>query len=273
MSVDASAAYDAVDMMCIAAAREIVSGEAVLAGMGPPLLACAVAKAVTSPEMTFVTESGPLDWAPSLEHARAPYQIADPVLTEDSAMVTDMLDALGLFLMGGGTDVAVLQAAQIDRFGNVNTMLVGSYQEPKRRLPGTGGSCDAGASAKRVITMAPLEARRFRERLDFRTTAGYLEGPGGRRLAGLSPQGPNVCVTTAGVFRFDTEDGGDAGSCEMYLDGLFPGVTVEGVRQAVSWDLRVTDHVRSIEPPTAAELEAINSLDADRTHRVPGRYH
>lgn len=263
--------YDPIDMLCIAAAREVAENETVLVGMGPPLLIGTVAKTIHRPEMVFVTESGPMDWTPS-EGVPAPYQIADTAMTEGSAMVTDMLDALGLFLMGGNASSAIFQAAQIDRFGNLNTILVGSYSNWSRRFPGTGGNIDGGASARRMISTLPLESRRFRERVDFRTTAGYLEGPGAREEAGLRPQGPNVCVTTMCVFRFDTSDAGRTGSCEMYLDGLFDGVSVEDVKAIVPWDLQIASNLVSVPPPTATELEAINVLDAERVFRVPGRY-
>jgi glutaconate CoA-transferase subunit B len=263
--------YDPIDMQCIAAAREVAASEAVLVGMGPPLLAGTIAKKIHAPDMVFVTESGPMDWTPS-EGVPAPHGIADTALTEGSAMVTDMLDALGLFAMGGRAAAAMFQAAQIDRLGNLNTILVGTYANPTRRFPGTGGNVDGGASAGRMISTVPLESRRFRERVDFRTTAGYLEGPGAREAAGLRPQGPSVCVTTMCIFRFDTPDGGSTGSCEMYLDGLFDGVTVEDVKSIVPWDLQVASDLVHVPPPTAEELETINELDAERVFRVPGRY-
>ncbi len=263
--------YDPIDMQCIAAAREVAENEAVLVGMGPPLLAGSVAKKIHRPDMVFVTESGPMDWNPS-EGVPAPHQIADTAMTEGSAMVTDMLDALGLFLMGGRASAAMFQAAQIDRLGNLNTILVGTYANWTRRFPGTGGNVDGGASAGRMISTLPLESRRFRERVDFRTTAGYLEGPGAREVAGLRPQGPNVCVTTMCIFRFDTTDAGRTGSCEMYLDGLFDGVSVEDVKSIVPWDLQVASDLIQVPPPTTEELDAINELDAERVYRVPGRY-
>ena len=263
--------YDPVDMQCIAAAREVAENETVLIGMGPPLLSGSIAKKIHRPDMIYVTESGPMDWEP-WENARAPYQIADPSMTEGSAMVTDMLDALGLFLMGGRADAALFQAAQIDRLGNLNTILVGSYSQWTRRFPGTGGNIDGGASAGRMISTVPLESRRFRERVDFLTTAGYLDGPGAREEAGLRPQGPNVCITTMCIFRFDTPDAGRTGSCEMYLDGLFDGVSVEEVKAIVPWDLQVASDLVDVPPPTPEELSMINELDADRVHRVPGRY-
>lgn len=263
--------YDPIDMQCIASAREVSPNETVLVGMGPPLLAGTIAKKIHAPEMVFVTESGPMDWTPS-EGVPAPLQIADTAMTEGSAMVTDMLDALGLFLMGGRASAAMFQAAQIDRLGNLNTILVGTYSNWSRRFPGTGGNIDGGASAGRMLSTLPLESRRFRDRVDFISTAGYLEGPGAREAAGLRPQGPNVCVTTMCVFRFDTTDGGRTGSCEMYLDGLFDGVSVEDVKSIVPWDLQVSSDLVLVPPPTDEELDTINELDAERVYRVPGRY-
>ena len=270
-SSDSHLEYDPVDMLCIAAAREVRNDDAVLVGMGPPLLVCALSKQIHAPGMTYVTESGPIDWVLDPEH-QAPIQIAEAKLAEGAAMLGDMIDALGVIVMGGRATTAVLQSAQIDRLGNMNTMVIGNYTQFKRRLPGTGGHADSGASAGRVISTVPFETRRFRERVDFRTTAGYIDGPGGRVKAGLRPQGPNLCVTTACIFSFDTPDGGESGSCEMVLDVLFPGVSVEDITSQIPWDLRVSNNVHEIAPPTTEELEMLNLLDRDFVHRVPGRY-
>jgi glutaconate CoA-transferase subunit B len=263
--------HDPIDMLCIAAAREVRNDDAVLVGMGPPLLVCALSKQIHAPRMTYVTESGPIDWVLDPKH-QAPIQIAEPKLAEGAAMLGDMIDALGVIVMGGRATTAVLQSAQIDRLGNMNTMVIGDYTRFERRLPGTGGHADSGASAGRVISTVPFESRRFKERVDFRTTAGYIDGPGGRVKAGLRPQGPNLCVTTACIFSFDTPDGGETGSCEMILDGLFPGKSVEDITSQIPWDLRISDNVRNITPPTSEELEMLNLLDRDYVHRVPGRY-
>ncbi|NQW18049.1 MAG: CoA-transferase subunit beta [Chloroflexi bacterium] len=271
MSTQTPLDYDPVDMMCIAAARELRNDDAVLVGMGPPLLACAVSKHIHAPGMTYVTESGPIDWVLEPEH-QAPIQIAEAKLAEGASMLGDMIDALGVIVMGGRATAAVLQSAQIDRFGNMNTMVIGDYTRPQRRLPGTGGHADSGASAARVISTVPMERRRFKERVDFRTTAGYIEGPGGRTNAGLQPQGPNVCITTACIMTFDTTDGGESGTCEMMLVGLFPGVSIIDVTSQVQWDLRVSDNVHEIAPPTAEELEMLRLLDQNFVHRTPGRY-
>jgi len=271
MSSGTPLVYDPIDMMCIAAARELLNDDAVLVGMGPPLLACALSKQIHAPGMTYVTESGPIDWVLDPE-LQAPIQIAEAKLAEGASMLGDMIDALGVIVMGGRATAAVLQSAQIDRLGNMNTMVIGDYTKFDRRLPGTGGHADSGASAQRVISTVPLEARRFKKRVDFRTTAGYIDGPGGRTNAGLNPQGPNLCVTTACVFSYDTPDGGETGSCEMTLAGLFPGKYIEDITAEIPWALRISDNVREIAPPTTEELEMLNLLDRDYVHRTPGRY-
>ncbi|MFW6174728.1 MAG: CoA-transferase subunit beta [Chloroflexota bacterium] len=266
------AEHTAAEMMCVAAARQVLEDEAVLVGMGPPLLAMALAKTLRRPGMWYVTEAGAFDWDPAVSGDAAPYQIADPRLAEGSSMVSDMGEALGGAVMGRWLDCAVLQAAQVDRFGNLNTMIIGPYRSPKRRLPGTGGNSDSGASARRVISTLPLERRRFAERVDFITTAGYISGPGARREAGIPPQGPNLCVTTGAVFAFDTPDGGETGSCEMTLWRTFPGVSVEDVRAVIPWKLRVSGDLGEEPPPTDEELAELRRLDHTREHLAPGRY-
>ncbi len=187
-------------------------------------------------------------------------------------MSGDMGDALGPFVNGGWAQSAVLQAAQIDRFGNLNTMLAGTFEDPVRRLPGTGGNADIGASVQRVISTMPLESRRFKERADFRTTAGYIDGPGGRAQAGLAPQGPNRCATNMCVFGFDTKDGGITGSCEMVLEELAPGISLEEVQAIVPWSLKLSSNLKYMDPPTMDELKLVRHLDDGGNHLIPGRY-
>ncbi len=263
--------YTSAEMMIIATARQVRDGESTIVGMGPPLLSAALAKYHHAPNMWYCTESGPLDWIPTSRELPAPLGIADHSLTQGAALSGDMVDALGAFVNGGWVQSAVLQAAQIDRFGNLNTMLAGTFEDPIRRLPGTGGNADIGASAQRVISTMPLETRRFKQRADFRTTAGYINGPGGRAEAGLAPQGPNRCATNMCVFGFDTEDGGMTGSCEMVLEELAPGVALEEVQAIVPWDLKVSPNRRCMDPPTVEELELVRHLDDGGNHLIPGR--
>jgi glutaconate CoA-transferase subunit B len=264
--------YTLPELMCIEAARQFPKSGVCMLGMGLPVLAGTFAKLAYAREINICTEVGALDWDPPADVARASIGIHDLILNHGSAMVTDMVDALGTVLMGGNVDFGVLQAAQVDRFGNLNTLVLGDYRNPERRLGGTGGNTEIACLAKQLITFMPQERRRFVERVDFNTSPGYIDGPGGRRRAGLDPQGPNLVFSTFGAFRFDTPDGGETGSCEMVLEAVFPNFDVEVVQAETGWPLRVAEPLREVEPPTAEELALLRRLDPNTYYLVPGRY-
>ncbi|MCC7363999.1 MAG: hypothetical protein IT303_06475 [Dehalococcoidia bacterium] len=264
--------YTLAELMCVVAAREFPREGVAMLGMGLPVLAGTMAKLSYAPEVALCTEVGAFDWRPKPGLTRAPIGIHDFNLNDGSVMVTDMVDALGTLLMGGNVDCGVLGAAQIDRYGNLNTLVMGDYRAPERRLGGTGGNTEIACLAKRVLTIMPQERRRFVERVDFNTSPGYIDGPGARMRAGLAAQGPNVVVSTFGVFRFDTPDGGETGSCEMVLEGVFPNMDPEIVKIETGWELAVADSVREVEPPTAEELALLRRLDPHHFYLVPGRY-
>ena len=264
--------YTLAEMMCIATAREMPKDGVVMLGMGLPVLAGTLAKMLHAPELHICTEVGAFDWEPAADVSRASIGIHDLLLNHGSAMVTDMVDALGTLLMGGHVDIGVLSAAQVDRFGNLNTLVMGDYLAPDRRLGGTGGNTEIACLARRVLTMMPQERRRFVPRVDFNTSPGYISGPGARTRAGLAPQGPNVVVSTFGVFTFDTPDGGESGSCEMVLEAVFPNMEPDVVQIETGWDLRVAAQVREIKPPTAEELTLLRRLDPHFFYLTPGRY-
>lgn len=264
--------YTLAEMMCVVAARNMPSKGVVMLGMGLPVLAGTLAKMLHAPDLHICTEVGAFDWTPRDDVPRASIGIHDLLLNDGSVMVTDMADALGTLLMGGNVDFGVLSAAQIDRFGNLNTLVMGDYRSPERRLGGTGGNTEIACLAKRVLTIMPHERRRFVERVDFNTSPGYISGPGARRGAGLEAQGPNIVVSTFGVLGFDTPDGGDSGSCEMVLEGVFPNLDPAVVQIETGWDLGVADDVRDIEPPTDDELQLLRRLDQYHFYLTPGRY-
>ena len=264
--------YTLAEMMCIAAAREFPRSGVCMLGMGLPVLAGTLAKLMHAPGISICTEVGAFDWEPQPGLPRASIGIHDLLLNHGSAMVGDMVDALGTLLMGGNVDFGVLGAAQVDRFGNLNTLVLGDYRDPGRRLGGTGGNTEIACLAKRVITLMPQERRRFVERVDFNTSPGYIDGPGARTRHGLEPQGPNRVASTFGVFGFDTPDGGATGSCEMVLEAVFPNMDPEIVKFETGWDLKVSDTVREIDPPTREELELLRRLDPHTFYLVPGRY-
>jgi glutaconate CoA-transferase subunit B len=264
--------YTLAEMMCVVAARELPKEGVAMLGMGLPIATGVLAKLHHAPELVLCTEVGAFDWQPAPDIPRAPIGIHDLILNAGSAMVTDMVDALGTLLMGGNTTVGVLAAAQVDRFGNLNTLVMGDYRNPERRLGGTGGNTEIACLAPRTVTVMPQELRRFVPRVDFNTSPGYISGPGARSAAGLEAQGRNVVVSTMGVFGFDTPDGGETGSCEMVLEGVFAGMSPEVVQAACGWPLRVAANVREVEPPSEEEIAVLRRIDPYHFYLTPGRY-
>lgn len=264
--------YTLAELMCIVTARQMPKQGVAMLGMGLPVAAGVLAKLLHAPDIILCTEVGAFDWQPAADVPRAPIGIHDLILNDGSAMVSDMVDALGAVLMGGNATVGVLAAAQIDRFGNLNTLVMGDYRRPERRLGGTGGNTEIACLAPRTITLMPQETRRFVPRVDFNTSPGYIDGPGARRCAGLEPQGPNVVVSTMGVFGFDTADGGESGSCEMVLEALFPNMELEAIEAACGWPLRAVPALRVVEPPTVEEVALLRRLDPHQFYLTPGRY-
>ncbi|MBI2766072.1 MAG: CoA-transferase subunit beta [Chloroflexi bacterium] len=264
--------YTLAELMCVVAARSFPAKGVVMLGMGLPVLAGTLAKLMHAPGISLCTEVGAFDWTPPEGLTRAPIGIHDMLLNDGSAMVSDMVDALGTLLMGGNVDLGVLGAAQVDRMGNLNTLVLGDYRQPERRLGGTGGNTEIACLARSLLTMMPQERRRFVERVDFNTSPCYITGPGSRRQAGLQPSGPNRVVSTFGVFGFDTPDGGETGSCEMVLEAVFPNMDPDIVKLETGWNLRIADEVSELEPPTVEEIALLRRLDPHGFYLVPGRY-
>ncbi len=264
--------YSLAELMCVVTAREMPKEGVAILGMGLPILVGTLAKMLHAPKIKFCTEVGVFDWLPPPDVPRAPIGIYDEILNCGSAMVSDMVDGLGTLVMGGNTTIGILTAAQIDRFGNLNTLVLGDYRNPERRLGGTGGNTEVACLAPQVIYMMPQERRRFVKRVDFNTSPGYIDGPGGRPRHALKPQGPNRIISTMGLFRFDTTDGGTTGSCEAILEAAFPNITPEVISLETGWDLRVSDGLREIDPPTVDELSLLRRLDPYSFYLTPGRY-
>jgi len=235
--------------MAICAAREIRDGEIAFIGTGLPMLGGMLAKYTHAPHCIMIFESGVVDARPK----RTPLSIGDACLVPGSVMLGGLTEVFGLLMQPGYVDVGFLGAAQIDRWGNLNTTVIGDYRSPKVRLPGSGGANDIGSLAKRFIVMMKQDARKFVERVDYITTPGYLDGPGGRERAGLPRGGPSAVITDLGVYRFDES------TKEMYLDSIHPGVSVEDIRKNVSWDLRVPPKVKQTKPPTNRELRILRT--------------
>jgi glutaconate CoA-transferase, subunit B len=233
--------WTANEMMMVASARQLRAERVCFVGVGPPNIAVNLAKRTVNPALEMVYESGVFGANP----ARLPLSIGDPTLATGATAVTSMFELFAFYLQAGLIDVGFLGASQIDRFGNINTTVIGDYTNPKVRLPGSGGACEIAINARKVFVIMPQATRSFVERIDFVTSPGFLAG---RRPVGWIGRGPSVVVTQLGVYGFDEGWG------EMELRSVHPGVTVEQIRDATSWDLRVADDLADTEPPSEREL-------------------
>ena len=238
------------EMMIVAAARELAPQRVCFVGVGLPNIAVNLAKRTVAPDLELVYEAGVFGARP----ARLPLSIGDPTIVTGATAVTSMFELFTFYLQGGLIDVGFLGAAQIDRFGNINTTVIGAYDEPTTRLPGSGGACEIAINARQVFVIMRQSRRSFVESIDFRTSPGNLGGGENaariRSEQGWLGRGPSVVVTDLGIYHFD-----DAG--EMRLDSLHPGATVEQVRDTIGWDVAIAPDLAATEPPSPDELRLI----------------
>jgi glutaconate CoA-transferase, subunit B len=244
------------ERMVLRAAREIQEGEAVFVGTRLPLLAYLVAKATHARGTTALYENGLIREEAARELL---FTMGDPPNILDATCASTMLDVMGM-MQAGRVDLGILGAAEVDRFGNLNSTEVpaGGGSSGVVRLPGSGGAADILALARRTIVLVPLEKRRFVERVAFRTSPGRGDGPGWRERAGLPPGGgPSAIITTHAVFRFDRAIE------EAYLYELYPGVSVDHVLVRMSWEPRIAQPVGMTRPFTDEEVGALRRIDPD----------
>jgi glutaconate CoA-transferase subunit B len=253
MTVD----YSTAEIMTAVASRELKDGEVVFVGIGLPNLACNLARALHAPNLVLIYESGAVGAAPE----RIPVSIGDPALVTGSLMVCSMADVFQSLLQNGRIEVGFLGAAQIDRYGNINTTVVGDYQHPVVRLPGSGGAAEIAIHAKRTVVLSRLDRRSFPERVDFITSPGHRWNGRSRRELGMPGSGPTTIVTDKAVLQADPATG------ELVLSALYPGVSVDDVRAGVGWDLRSRSQLGTVNPPTAEELQLLREvLDPKRLY-------
>jgi glutaconate CoA-transferase subunit B len=238
------------EMMIVAAARALEGQRVCFVGVGLPNIAVNLAKRTVAPDLELVYEAGVFGARP----ARLPLSIGDPTIVTGATAVVSMLELFGYYLQRGLIDVGFLGAAQIDAFGNINTTVIGDYDRPKTRLPGSGGACEIAINARQVFVIMRQSRRSFVERIDFRTSPGNLGGAEEaeriRREGGWLGRGPSIVVTDLAVYRFD-DDG------RMRLDALHPGATLEQVRETMGWEVRVATDLAETPPPTSEELRLI----------------
>jgi glutaconate CoA-transferase subunit B len=238
--------YNASELLTINAARLLQDGDVVFVGVGLPNLACNLAQRTHAPNLVMIYEAGVIGAQPS----RLPLSIGDPTLVSGALSVCSMYDIFAFYLQRGNVDVGFLGGAQIDRFGNINATVIGSYAHPKVRLPGSGGSMEIAAWANRCYIITPHQKRRFPEKVDFRSSAGFLDGRPARLQAGLRGGGPAAVVTDLGILEPD-ENG------ELILTALHPGATQEMARENTGWELRSAPHLTQTSPPTPEELQIL----------------
>ena len=252
-----TAGYTQDEMMTVAAARLLWDGSVCFVGIGLPSAAANLARHTHAPNTVLIYESGTIGARPRV----LPLSIGDPELAETADAVVPLPEIFAYWLQGGRIDVGFLGAAQIDRFANLNSTVIGDYPKPKTRLPGAGGAPEIATHARQTFVVLKQSRRSFVEKLDFMTSVGFLDGNGARARSGAPGAGPQVVITDHGMMKPDPE------TQELVLVALYEGGTVEATRQATGWPLRVAGDVERIEPPTDDELTVLRDLH-ERTRRA-----
>jgi len=252
-AVTGGGAFTADEMMTTCAARALRDGMTCFVGIGLPSVAANLARATHAPHLVLIYESGAIGAKPG----RLPLSVGDGVLAETADAVVSVPEIFNYWLQPGRIDVGFLGAAQLDRFGNINTTVIGpSHAGPKVRLPGAGGAPEIAASCREVIVVLRQSTRSFVDRVDFVTSVGFGEGPGDRERLGLTGAGPRKVITDLGVLEPDRQ------TCELTLTGVFPGVRAADVVARTGWDLAVSGSLGVLPPPSEAELAALRALHA-----------
>jgi glutaconate CoA-transferase subunit B len=245
-------AYSADEMMTVTAARQLSNGTVCFVGIGLPSAACNLALRTHAPQLVLIYESGTVGARPSV----LPLSIGDGELAETATCVVTLPEVFAHYLQRGRVDVGFLSAAQIDRYGNLNSTVIGGYEAPKVRLPGSGGAPDIAAYAREVLIIMKQSPRSFVARLDFMTSCGYLGGSGERARARFPGRGPRAVITDFGILRPHPQ------TQELQLAALYPGVAVEAARAATGWPLAVADRLEVLPPPEPADLTTLRALHA-----------
>lgn len=245
-----AANYSTSEMMTIAASRLLKNGAVCFVGIGLPSTAANLARLTHAPDIVLIYESGPIGAKPDV----LPLSIGDGDLAERADTVVSTPEIFRYWLQGGRVDVGFLGAAQIDRFANINTTVIGDYRKPTTRLPGAGGAPEIASCAKEVVLVLKQSARAFVKKLDFLTTVGHLDGGDARKKLGLPGKGPVAVVTDLCVMKPDDV------TRELTVTQLHPGATREQVQKATGWEIRFARNVEESVPPTDTELGVLRDL-------------
>lgn len=251
------AAYTADEMMTVAAARMLCNGMVCFVGIGLPSAAANLARLTHAPDVVLIYESGPIGTKPAV----LPLSIGDGELSETADAVVSLPEMFSYWLQGGRIDVGFLGGAQIDRFANINTTVIGGYDAPSIRLPGAGGAPEIATSSREVLITLRQNKRTFVQTLDFVTSAGHLDGGDSRTRLGFPGKGPTAVITDLGILT------PDAITKELTLTSLHPGIGVERVIEATGWPLKVARELATTPAPTVTELSVLRDLE-QRTARA-----
>jgi glutaconate CoA-transferase, subunit B len=247
VSPAADPGYSKSEIMIAASARQLAGAANCFVGVGLPNIVCNLAQRTAAPDLQLVYESGVFGARPE----RLPLSIGDPTLATGATAITSMFELFAFYLQAGLIDVAFLGGAQIDRFGNLNTTVIGEYAKPTVRLPGSGGACEIAIHAKRILVIMRQAQRSFVDRIDFRTSPGHSGDPARDAARGWHGSGPTNVVTDLGTYVFDELTG------EMTLATLHPGVTLADVRAGMGWEPAVAADLGETQAPTSEELRLI----------------
>jgi glutaconate CoA-transferase, subunit B len=225
------------EIMAHRAALELHDKDVIFVGIGLPNLACNLARATHAPELFMIYESGAVGAIPD----RLPVSIGDPALVTDSLQIVSQADIFQSFLQRGLIEVGFLGGAQVDRYGNINTTVIGDYANPKVRLPGSGGACEIAVHSKRMLIVMRMSPRTFVEKCDFITSPGHFYKGKTRKELGLPGGGPTRVITDLGVCDFENN--------EMVLTEIYPGVEIEKVKASCGWPLKIAPQLKTFTPP------------------------
>jgi len=246
----AEVTWTADEMMTVAASRALRDGQACFVGIGLPSTAANLARRLHAPNLVLIYESGTIGTEPD----ELPLSIGDGILAESALSVVSVPEIFNYWLQPGRIDIGFLSGAQIDRFGNINTTVIGEYDEPDVRLPGSGGAPEIAASCREVIVVMRQRLRAFVSQVDFVTSLGHGSGPGDRKRLGLRGAGPVRVISDLGVLEPDPQ------TSELLLTSLHTGTTIEQVRAETGWELEVSPDLTFTVPPTEQELTTLRGL-------------
>jgi glutaconate CoA-transferase, subunit B len=251
------ATYSATEMMTIAAARALNGDDVCFVGIGAPSAACNLARLLHAPGITLIYESGTIGTRPDV----LPLSIGDPELSLTALTTVSVPEMFTYWLQGGRISVGFLGGAQLDRFGNINSTVIGSYDHPSVRLPGAGGASEIAGSCGQTFVIMAQSRRTFVSRVDFITSFGYGEGGDHRRRLGLDTAGPTLVVTDLCLMRPNPE------TKELTVVSMHAGVSRQDIIDATGWPIQFAAEVETTPVPTDAELEALRDLQL-RTARA-----